>query len=279
MREGGEDEEPERWQGESAARLAALWRVPAVRAFRRVGSTNDVARRLAIEGAPAGTVVVADEQVAGRGRAGRVWSSPPGLGLWLSVVARPPALPEPAALPLLVGLEAARALDPFLDGDPVQVKWPNDLLLHGRKVGGILCEAVWAGDAPAFVVVGIGVNVLHGPEDFPAELRHRATSVRMGADWTPSILDVATALVPRLVAMGRAVDALDGDSLEEMRRRDALLGTELTVTNPATGAVVAHGRGAGIGADGALLLADDSGIIRPIRSGTVRDRNDDPTDE
>jgi BirA family transcriptional regulator, biotin operon repressor / biotin---[acetyl-CoA-carboxylase] ligase len=275
----GAEEPAGLWQGESAATLATLWGAPEVRCFRRVGSTNDLARRLAIEGAPAGTVVVADEQVAGRGRAGRVWRSPAGLGLWLSLVARPAALPEPAALPLLVGLEAARALDGFVSRDAVQVKWPNDLLLHGRKIGGILCEAVWAGDAPAFVVVGIGINVLHGPEDFPEELRHRATSVRMGAERAPSILDVATALVPRVDAITRRPGALDGYALDEMRRRDALLGRELTVTNPATGAVVAHGRGAGIGADGALLLDDETGTIRPIRSGTVRDRNDDPTDE
>ena len=271
---GGGDEAAELWQGESATTLATLWGAPAVHVFRRVGSTNDVARRLAAAGAPAGTVVVADEQVAGRGRAGRAWSSPAGLGLWLSLVARPASLPQPALLPLLVGLEAARALDPFVAGGRVEIKWPNDLLLQGRKLAGILCEAAWAGETPAFVVVGIGVNVLHGPEDFPAELRSRATSLRMAAAETPSILDVTTALVPRLAAVTRGEGPLQGAALEEMRGRDALLGREITVTDPATGSALGRGTAAGIGADGALLLRDERGTVRPIRSGTVRDSND-----
>src|SRR5690606_35180796 len=137
---------------------------------------NDVARSLADAGAPAGTLVLAEQQHAGRGRMGRSWSSGPGLGLYLSFVGRPLAA-SLATYPLRIGVAAATALDPWTAGQ-VTIKWPNDLLLEGRKLGGILCEASWAGPTVAHMIVGIGLNILHGDSDFPADLRPLATSLR-----------------------------------------------------------------------------------------------------
>jgi BirA family transcriptional regulator, biotin operon repressor / biotin---[acetyl-CoA-carboxylase] ligase len=272
------DEPAERWEGETTDELALLWGVPAVHAYRRIGSTSDVARRLAEGGAPAGTTVVADEQLSGRGRVGRSWSSPAGLGVWVSLVSRPPSLPRPGLLPLLVGLEVARALDAFAGPGAVRLKWPNDVLLGGRKLGGILCEATWAEGAPAFVVIGVGVNVQHRVDDFPEEIREVATSLRI-AGASASLLEVASRLVPALRALTANEADLAPAALADLGARDALRGRRVTVTDPATGALLGRGTAAGIAPDGALLLRDEDGTLRPLRSGTVRDSNDDPDDE
>jgi hypothetical protein len=137
------------WEGATAATLAAAWGVPAVHLFETVGSTNDAARTLADAGAPHGSVVLADAQTAGRGRSGRGWSSSPGLGVWMSMVVRPVASPAPGLLPILVGIAAAEALDPFVQPLRTGIKWPNDLHLAGRKLAGILCEGSWAAGIPA----------------------------------------------------------------------------------------------------------------------------------
>ena len=146
------------WDGLSAEDLARRCGVPRVKLLRETDSTLDVAHALASQGAPEGTLVVADYQTAGRGRFGRVWSSRPGLGVWCTVIERPN---DPEALDVLsirVGLRAAQALD-ALAGERVGVKWPNDLVLAAGKVGGILSEARWTGASLAWVAVGVGVGV------------------------------------------------------------------------------------------------------------------------
>lgn len=260
----------ERWDGLSAPELAMRWGVPAVHLFARTGSTNDVARARAEAGAPAGTVVVAEEQSAGRGRSGRRWVSPPGVGIWLSVVLRPAALPAPGLLPLRVGLAAAAALDPFTAPASAQVKWPNDLLLAGRKLGGILCEGSWEGERPAFVVAGIGLNVGHHPDDFPEELRALATSLRTATGWAPPRHEVAGALVRALASLPDPLPAtLSPGELSEMERRDALRGREVEVSGDPS-APTLRGTALGVTPEGALLLRTPAGVLRPVLSGTVR---------
>ena len=266
------DERAERWEGASADALAARWGLPAVHLYRRAGSTNDVARALAESGAPAGTLVIAEEQSAGRGRGGRAWASPPGLGVWMTMVLRPDALPAPGLLPLLVGLAAAEALDPFVRPARVALKWPNDLQLAGRKLAGVLCEGSWdASGSPAFVVAGIGVNVLHAPADFPPELEPTATSVRIAAGWTPSRAEVAGAVAAALLRRAAHPPAeLSGALLEALRERDALLGRPVRVTGPDA----VTGTALGITPAGALLVRSAAGALRTVRTGTVR-----PADE
>lgn len=140
-------------------------------------STNDEAKRLARDGAPAGTVVVAAEQTAGRGTRGRAWHSPPGLGLYLSIVLRPP-IPDLAGLPLRAAW-AVRDAVRAATGVAAEVEPPNDLVLGGRKLGGILCESAFEGGRLEFAVVGIGLNLDHGPGDFPPALAETAVSLRM----------------------------------------------------------------------------------------------------
>jgi BirA family biotin operon repressor/biotin-[acetyl-CoA-carboxylase] ligase len=159
-------------------------------------STNDLARELAVKGAEEGVVVQAEEQSAGRGTKGRSWYSAKGQGLYLSVILRPPA--EAAAfMPLMAGVAVREALA-AATGLPVGLKWPNDLMASGKKLGGILCESQWAGQNLEFAVVGIGLNLLHGQADFPPAIRPQATSVRMGTGRPPRLSELLDHLFARL---------------------------------------------------------------------------------
>lgn len=257
----------ERWEGARAEELAARWGVPAVHLFQQVGSTNDLARSLADVGAPTGTTVIAEEQLAGRGRGGKEWASPPGLGIWMTVVLRPAALPAPGLLPILVGLAAAEALDEYVRPVRAQVKWPNDVHLAGRKVAGILCEGAWEAGRPGAVVAGIGINAGHSTADFPPELRDVATSIRIAAGWAPPRADVAGVIVRGILRHAAQPPAqLGGALLEALHARDALQGREVTVT----GATPVRGIALGITPAGALLVRSEEGALRTIHAGTVR---------
>jgi BirA family transcriptional regulator, biotin operon repressor / biotin---[acetyl-CoA-carboxylase] ligase len=261
------DTPADRWEGAAPEVLAERWGVPEVHLYARIGSTSDAARALAEAGAPHGTVVLAEEQTAGRGRGGRPWSSAPGLGIWMSLVARPASLPAPGLLPILVGLAAADALDPYLRPAVTQVKWPNDLQVGGRKLAGVLCEAAWEGEGPGAIVVGIGLNVLHAPDDFPAEVRETATSMRIAAGWSPPRAEVAGAVAAAVArALARPPAQLGGASLAALRRRDALEGRAVTVS----GAEALSGTALGVNPSGALLLRTPDGRLRTLTAGTVR---------
>jgi BirA family transcriptional regulator, biotin operon repressor / biotin---[acetyl-CoA-carboxylase] ligase len=146
--------------------------------FKEVGSTNDVAKALAEEGAAHGEVVIAESQTAGRGRRGRSWLSPPGRNVCLSVILRP-ELP-PARAPELTLLASVALCQAIRRADvPVEIKWPNDLMARGRKIAGVLTEIAAELDRVQWVVLGVGLNVNAGAEDFPPELREVATSLRL----------------------------------------------------------------------------------------------------
>lgn len=153
-----------------------------VHRFESVPSTNDIARALAVEGAAHGTAVLAREQTQGRGTKGRPWHSPAGLGLYASfIMCGPEGGPVPSAhiIPLAAGLAASDAVLEAT-GLETRLKWPNDILFKGRKLGGILCEGS-SGAAGSIVVAGIGLNLGQTPAEFPDELRETATSVRQAA--------------------------------------------------------------------------------------------------
>jgi BirA family biotin operon repressor/biotin-[acetyl-CoA-carboxylase] ligase len=146
-----------------------------------VPSTNDAARVLALGGADHGTAIVARGQSRGRGTKGRAWYSQPGLGLYASFILRGPGggpLPSPHLLPLAAGLAALDAIRAEACVE-AWLKWPNDIVHQGRKLGGILSEGVAGAPGGDFAVVGIGINVGHELVDFPADLRGTATSLRL----------------------------------------------------------------------------------------------------
>jgi len=140
-------------------------------------STNDVARELAIAGEEEGTVIIAQEQTKGKGRKGRSWYSPKKMGLYASVILRPPKS-EVSLIPLLAGLAVREAILETI-GVEVRLKWPNDLTWEGQKLGGILCESGFLGNRLSFVILGIGLNIKHNLEDFPPEMRPLATSLKI----------------------------------------------------------------------------------------------------
>jgi BirA family biotin operon repressor/biotin-[acetyl-CoA-carboxylase] ligase len=147
-------------------------------------STNDEVKTLALGGAPEGTVVLAEQQSRGRGRQGRTFASPAGVGIYLSILLRPPIdLERLPQLTLMVAVAVADAMTEVC-GVAMRLKWPNDVEIDGKKVAGILTEAVLRPDALPVVIVGIGINVNTTLEQFPAALRHRVTSLAL-ATGTP----------------------------------------------------------------------------------------------
>lgn len=232
-----------------------------------LASTNRTAATLADAGAPAGLVVTAEAQRAGRGRQGRVWHSPPGLNLYVSVVLRPAvAVPRVPQIALVTGLALCRALRQACPGVAVALKWPNDLWVGSRKLAGILCEMDADGRRLRHVVVGVGLNVNLDRADLPPELSERATSLRLEtgrAQSRPRLLAAfLNAFEPALDDWFRADDL--GPFLEEMDRLSMLRGRRLRIE---AGARVVEGLAAGLAADGRLRLRTADGGEVLIHSG------------
>jgi BirA family biotin operon repressor/biotin-[acetyl-CoA-carboxylase] ligase len=143
-------------------------------------STNEVAKILAQEGAEEGTVVVAEAQTEGKGTKGRGWHSPRKLGLYASVILRPRRR-DLSLLPVVAGIACVEAVREAT-GVELRLKWPNDVVWNGKKLGGILSESGFLGRTPSYAVLGIGLNVNQKRIDFPAELRSSATSLRLAAE-------------------------------------------------------------------------------------------------
>jgi BirA family biotin operon repressor/biotin-[acetyl-CoA-carboxylase] ligase len=237
-----------------------------------IGSTNDeAAKRSArpeplVPGPYEGLVVIADEQTAGRGRRGHVWFSPPGSGLYVSVVLVPGSSVDPARATMLLTLAVGVALAEGIEeatGLHVDLKWPNDLHVARRKLGGILAES--SGDRPATVVVGYGINVLASA--FPPELRDRATSLETELG---RAVDRHHVLAETLTALSRRYeDLLAGrfDAILDAWRRLAPGATGARVTWTTNGGAMS-GITAGIDDAGALLVKVDERVERLV-SGEV----------
>lgn len=236
----------------------------------RTTSTNDEVRKLAGEGAPDHTVVLAEEQTAGRGRRGARWVSPKGRNGIVSVLCRPgKSLPPEhwARLTLAAALAGCDALDavPGL-GASAEVKWPNDLYLSGRKVAGILVESAWAADG-GYAVIGTGFNLNLSLEDFPEELRGSATSVRMErggqeVDRTAFLIHYLQALAVRQAQAASRYENLK----DEAWRRSWLAGKRVSLTSAGR---EMEGTVCGLGPEGELLLQMDHGEVRMIASADL----------
>jgi BirA family biotin operon repressor/biotin-[acetyl-CoA-carboxylase] ligase len=221
--------------------------------LRETPSTQDEVHRLAEEGAPAGTAVVAETQVAGRGSRGRNWVSAPG-GLWLSVLWRGPA-DVAQLLSIRAGLAIARVLDGVGGLPPVRLKWPNDVIIDDAKVGGILCEGRW-GPANGWVAVGLGLNVTN---PLPSDARFRPAAL---AQWRPD-LDAAALAAPVAAALGTlpAAPVLSDEELAAWRARDWLAGRVLRA--PVTGRI------SGVNSAGRLLVDNESGRLEIVASDGI----------
>jgi len=238
-----------------------------------VGSTNDVAKRLGAEGAPEATLVIADEQTAGRGRLGRVWWTPPGTAIAMSLLLRP-AFPPALAyrLTMLTGLAAAESIEQ-VTGLRIGLKWPNDIIIKQtaigdrryamRKLGGILAEASVSGDEIEFAVVGLGLNVnldFSGREDLP-----EATSLLMQLGHPVDRLAILRAIVERFAARYAVIDR--GDQLHaDWSARLTTLGWQVIARR---GDKAIAGLAESVDESGALMIRQDDGILARVDAADV----------
>jgi len=225
----------------------------------RATSTNDLLRGLAEQGAPEGTVVVAREQSAGRGRRGRAWHSPLG-GLWFSLLLRPPD-PSDGRLALAAALGVAEGIRKAC-GAGLGLKWPNDLILGGGKVGGILLESI-----PPFVIIGVGVNVNVDPVTLPAGVAGGATSLAAALRHP---LDLEATLAAVLEGIDVAYGVLRAgrapELLQRWRRLSVTLGRTVRIES---GGAVVEGRAIDVDADGALVVEATGGRRTRVIAGDV----------
>ncbi|MGD8495071.1 MAG: biotin--[acetyl-CoA-carboxylase] ligase [Gemmatimonadales bacterium] len=256
------------WDGHSADELAERWEHP-VHTFASVESTNDEARRLAEEeDAPAGTIVIADQQTAGRGRGGRKWSSPAGAGVYLSMVFRPETL-EPAPVSVLAGLGLARALDAAFPGLAPTIKWPNDLYADGLKFGGVLSEATWSDRRPRYLVVGVGVNVRPLGEGISQKIARQATSIDEELERSVPLVEVGDAVVLGLDRhLAAARPRLGSGDLADLDRYDGMRDRRGTLVPPGDKEPL-PGKCVGIAPDGALLFRPDRGALQRVSDGSL----------
>jgi BirA family biotin operon repressor/biotin-[acetyl-CoA-carboxylase] ligase len=253
------------WEGEPVEVWRTLWGVPRLEIHDLLGSTNDQAKSLSLAGSPPWSLILAEAQEQGRGRGGKSWFSPGGVGLWFSLLIPGAGVDWSALLPLRVGMAVARGCQGVLgaagvDGSAVTLKWPNDLLVKGKKVGGVLCETGMGGQ----FVAGVGINVGVDEGGFPESLQRSAGSLQ----------DPTGVPLPRGVLLGellrelrrageRTGEILGPEELVEFTTRDVLKG--LRVDSEVAGVGIARG----LSETGSLLLEVDSGGIVEVRAGSI----------
>ena len=237
--------------------------------YKITASTNADAFRLAEDRAIEGTVVIADAQSGGKGRRGRVWTSPAGVNLYCSIILRPSIMPHEAPqLTFLSAVAVARAIELTTRLAP-EIKWPNDLLICGKKVAGLLNEMSAETDGINFVILGIGINLNMTADQFPEDLRQPATSLLLESGtrvnrsiFTSTMLNELDRLYADFLSHGF------GPIREEWQQRCNASGRQVIVSD--SGTECAGGRFIGIDSDGAMLLRSDDNKMHRITSGDVR---------
>jgi BirA family biotin operon repressor/biotin-[acetyl-CoA-carboxylase] ligase len=233
--------------------------------FETLDSTNNYAKELAAREAPEGTLVIAETQTGGRGRLGREWNSPAGVGLYVSVVLRP--LLPPMELPqitLTTAVAVVRAVRRVTMVAP-GIKWPNDLLMHGKKLGGILTEMETESDRIRHVVIGLGLNI-NNP-DFPSELAGTATSLAQELGGSFSRVDLLRAWLEEFEDLYESfLNQGFPQILEEWKRSAVTLGRMVTVRQ---GPREISGKAVDVAPDGALLLQTPGGEMVRVTSGEI----------
>jgi BirA family biotin operon repressor/biotin-[acetyl-CoA-carboxylase] ligase len=233
--------------------------------YDTIDSTNTKAKELAKAGAPHGTVIVAGKQTGGRGRMGRSFSSPEGMGVYLSVILRPkyPA-DQLMHLTCAAGVAAMEAVEK-VSGICPDIKWANDLILGGKKLGGILTELGFVGSALDYAIIGIGINCRQQTEDFPPELRDIATSLlESGQDINPN--ELAAALTESLYRMDRQLLDSKARLMDAYRQHCITLGKEIVVLQ---GDEKAEATALDLDADGGLMVRFSDGTKKIVNFGEV----------
>jgi BirA family biotin operon repressor/biotin-[acetyl-CoA-carboxylase] ligase len=238
-----------------------------IRVFQETTSTNDVVEKLARDGAGEGVVVFAESQTKGRGRLGRRWVSPAQKGLWFSFLLRPKLRPqETTQLTVAAAAALARAIRSETGLEP-EIKWPNDILIRGKKTAGILTELNAELDRVKYVIVGIGVDVNVTVSEFPSDLRKIATSLKIETGKAVSRPALATAVLRELDQdYARITEGRFAAVADEWEAHCTTLGHDVVIR---IGDRQLRGRAESLGEDGALLLRTDHGHLERIIGGDV----------
>lgn len=238
-----------------------------IHVFEKTTSTNDVIEKFARDGMKEGVVVFAEAQTKGRGRLGRHWISPARKGLWFSVLLRPDLRPQEATQLTVAAATALRRAIHHFTALPVQIKWPNDILIHGRKVAGILTELSAELDRVRHVILGIGVDVNLAVAEFPSELRKTVTSLRQELGSAVSRPELATELLRALdedyARIGAGQFSAEAD---EWEKHCTTLGQQVVIN---IGDRKLRGRAEALDNDGALLLRTEHGHLERVIGGDV----------
>ena len=230
-------------------------------------STNDCLKKLAADGAPHGTVVLSDHQTVGHGRRGRSFLSPPGVGLYLSILLRPACPPTRLMhLTCAAGVAMCNAIEESVGFRP-GIKWTNDLVFGKRKLGGILTELRLNSQGLVdYAIVGIGINCCQSHQDFPPEIREIAGSLSMAAGQTVDRFHVAAAELDALYAMSQGLLTRQEAMLEQYRKDCITIGQEISLVR---GEEVRHGKALDVDDAGALVVLFPDGHTEAINSGEV----------
>ncbi len=247
----------------SALRTSALG--SRVDFFQSTTSTMDQARQAAMEGAPEGTLALAEEQTRGRGRFQRVWVSPPGVNILASLVLRP-SVHASSQLSMMASLALANVLRKLIPAaSPVNIKWPNDVLVGGRKIGGILIESsVGEEGSTGFSIIGMGVNVNFDPSEYP-EIRDIATSLKLELGQPYPRVDLLAAILDEMESLYAHINA-GGSVRDQWAPLLETIGRRIQVTS---GGAVYEGFAQGVDDDGSLLLRHDDGSVQTMPAGEV----------
>lgn len=232
-----------------------------------VDSTQKIAHRLAYEGAQEGTVVIAEEQLSGRGRMDRIWHSPKSTGVWMSVILRP-NIPPPKApqLTLITAVAVVQAIEELTDLTP-QIKWPNDILMNGKKVTGILTELQADADRIISIIIGIGINVNQKLDDYPDELKDIATSISIEKGEKLSRAELIRVLLAKLENLYKLYLDKGFYPIKLLWESYAVsIGKNLTART-ITGSI--YGKALGITEDGVLMIEDSSGKVHHVYSADI----------
>ena len=238
-----------------------------IQVFEQTTSTNDVVEKLARDGVKEGAVVFAESQTKGRGRLGRVWMSPTRKGLWFSVLLRPNLHPLETTQLTVISATALRRAVKTVTGLVAEIKWPNDLLLGGKKAAGILTEMSAEMDRVRHVILGIGVDVNLDAEGFPPELRKIATSLKIESGQDISRAELAVEILRELDAdYGRIRGGRFGEVADEWEAACVTIGRNVTVH---MGERQFRGRAESLDDDGALLIRTEHGHLERVIGGDV----------
>lgn len=236
--------------------------------FDSIDSTNTIAKKMAAEGAFEGTVIIAEEQTGGRGRLGRSWISPKGTGIWMSIVLRPNIEPTEAAKITQITAAAVATAIRKVTGCNVGIKWPNDIIIHKKKVCGILTEMSAELNSVNYIIVGIGINVNVDFEDFPEEVRKIATSIKICSGKEVSRKDIVKEILHEFQKL--YVDFIENKNIKKSihicKNYSVTLGKQVKIKNRDKEMIA---EAVDLTEDGQLVIKNEWGEIQTVISGEV----------